>query len=103
GRFPPPAQVFSLRPKQLRQTPGVLLAGDQLWRSEDLRREDASGARWLCPQRARRSSLLPVFYAVQVDSYSPAAANSIIANDDCRCLTCRNAAARLILRAQKDG
>src|SRR6266550_1790623 len=77
------------------------LDDDPPWQSRDLQTANASGARWLCPERARRFSRIPEFSAIQADSYSPAAVNSIIAERHCLSLTCPNAAARLILPARK--
>src|SRR6267378_2791660 len=87
--------------ERLRQNPAAACGDDLLWQSRDLRMAGALGARWPCPEQAYRLSRIPEFSAVRFDSCSPAAANSIIAEDDYLCLTCRNTAARLILSARK--
>src|SRR6266550_57213 len=91
----------SLCPKSLRQNLAAARGDDRPWQNRDPQMANASGARWLCPERARRFSRIPEFSAIQADSYSPAAVNSIIAEDHCLSLTCPNAAARLILPARK--
>src|SRR5207249_3375483 len=101
AQFPRLAAASCLFLEPLRQNPVAMRGDDPPWQSQDLQMADASGARWPCPERVRPPSRIPEFSAIQLDSYSPAAANSIIAEDDCLCLTCRNAAARLILPANK--
>src|SRR5258706_1732293 len=93
------AAAFYLFREQLRQNLAAARGDDPTWRSRDLQMADASGARWPCLERVRRLSQIPEFSAMQIDSYTPAAANSIIAEDDCLSLTCYKAAARLILPA----
>src|SRR5207244_9033656 len=100
AQFPRLAAASCLFRERLRQNPAAARGDDLLSQSRDLRMASASAARWPCPERVPPLSRIPEFSAIRFDSCFPAAANSIIAEGDCLCLTCRNATASLILPAR---